>query len=82
MLQSRFCKCWNPVLAAVPRVAKNPVKFGQVQTLILKHLCNYQRSGQKVMISATLTTVKKPLVTPATPNRTFHSNNFNMALHN
>ena len=50
------------------RVAKNPVKYAWIQTLIFQELQTHTCPGHKVMISAMALTVNFPLFAPGRPS--------------
>src|SRR5262249_22968778 len=69
VLQDEFCGGQRLTVAAVMRVAKNPMQRARIRPLIFQELESRSCRGHKVMILATSATVKKLPITPATPAR-------------
>src|SRR5215471_12432317 len=67
MLQGEFSGSQLLSVAVVMRVAKNPMQWAQIHSLIFQELESRSYRGHKVMILATSSTVKKRPITHATP---------------
>src|SRR5262245_24689774 len=67
MLPGEFSRIQLLSVAAVMRMAKNPMQCARIRPLIFQALESRSCRGHTVMIFATSTTVKKLPITPANP---------------